>query len=114
MPVKFVFRCQICGCCPGPETQAALEAQVQDVFYGRYVDAGLERWLVWHGRGLLGPMRYACEEHRGDLTAYLRHHYGTLGSQPWKMGPYPRPLIGGGTIKRAQLGRYAGGSGFAI
>ena len=37
----------------------------------------------------LGPTRYACPEHRGDLTAYLREHYGTLGWQPWKMPPYP-------------------------
>lgn len=25
----------------------------------------------------------------GELTAYLREHYGTLGCQPWKMAPCP-------------------------
>ena len=39
--------------------------------------------------GPFGPTRYACAEHRGDLTAYLREHYGTLGWHPWKMPPYP-------------------------
>lgn len=114
MSVKLVFCCQFCGPRPGAETQRALEAQVQDVSFGRYVDAGLDRWLVWHGRGPLGPMRYACPGHRGELTAYLRHHYGSVAPQPWKMGPYQRPLVGGGTVKRAQLGRLGGGSGFAV
>ena len=48
------------------------------------------RWLVWHGRGPFGPIRYACPDHRGDLTAYLREHYGSIGWHPWKMPPYPR------------------------
>ena len=84
MPVKLIFTCQFCGCRPEPETQKALERQVQDVFFGRYVDAGPDRWLIWHGRGPLGPMRYACGMHRGELTAYLRHHYGSVAPMPWK------------------------------
>lgn len=114
MPVKLIFTCQFCGCRPEPETQKALERQVQDVYFGRYVDAGPDRWLIWHGRGPLGPMRYACGLHRGELTAYLRHHYGSVAPMPWNTGPYPRPLPGGGTVKRAQLGRLGGGSGFAV
>ena len=40
----------------------------------------------------LCPARYACEEHRGDLVAFLREHYGTLGFHPWKRPPYPHSL----------------------
>jgi len=85
---------------------------VSDVLFGQYVDAEPGRWLTWHGRGLLGPTRYACQQHRGELTAYLRHHYGTIGSHPWKMGPYPRPPKRAGTVKAAQASRL--GSGFAL
>ena len=47
------------------------------------------RLIFWHGRGLSGPPRYACREHRGDLVAFLREHYGTIGWHPWKRPPYP-------------------------
>jgi len=72
MPVVVVFECEICGCRPGPETQVALE-----------------RWLTWHGRGIYGRQCYACGEHRGELKALLREHYGTLGWHPWAQGPHP-------------------------
>lgn len=87
--------------------------QLEDAFFGLYVDAGPGRWLVWHGRGPLGPKRYACTEHRGELTAYLRFHYGTVAPNAWKMGPYPRPELRGGYARSADIGR-RGGSGFAI
>ena len=55
VPVAVVFRCEFCGCRPGPETQANLERQLLDLRHGEYVDAEPERWLVWHGRGIYGP-----------------------------------------------------------
>jgi len=113
MSVRSVFRCQFCSEPPDPETQAELERQQQHAFYGRYVDAGPGRWLVWHGHGLLGPKRYACGAHRGELTAYLRFHYATVGGQVWKMGPYPRPPPAAGNASSSQVSRM-GGSGFAI
>ena len=59
------------------------------MIWGAYEDAMPERWLIWHGRGLYGSARYACTEHRGDLVAFLREHYGTIGWHPWKRPPYP-------------------------
>jgi hypothetical protein len=76
--------------------------------FGEYLDAFPGRWLVWNGGGPLGPRRYACREHRGDLVAYLRYHYATVAAQVWKMPPYTqrwpdekRPNMGGsmGIIK---------------
>jgi hypothetical protein len=89
MPVLVVFRCEVCACRPGPETQASLERQLLDLRHGEYVDAEPERWLVWHGRGLYGRTMYACGEHRGELKALVRELYGTLGWHPWAMGPHP-------------------------
>ena len=89
MPVRVIFRCQFCAARPDGETQRSLEHQLRELVCGEYLDAMPGRWLVWHGHGPFGPTRYACPEHRGDLTAYLREHYGTLGWQPWKMPPYP-------------------------
>lgn len=89
MPVRVVFRCQFCAAAPDAATQRSLERQLRELVCGEYLDALPGRWLVWHGRGPFGPTRYACPEHRGELTAYLRVHYGTLGWHPWKMPPYP-------------------------
>jgi hypothetical protein len=89
VPVAVIFRCEICGRTPGPETQTALEQQLLDLRHGEYVDADPERWLSWHGRGIYGRTRYACGEHRGDLKAFLREEYGTLGWHPWAKGPHP-------------------------
>ena len=33
--------------------------------------------------------RQVAAWNRGDLTAYLRAHYGTVGWHPWKRPPYP-------------------------
>ena len=113
MPVKAVFRCQFCRARPDPATQNALEEQMQDAFFGTYVDAGPARWLVWHGHGPLGPTRYACGDHRGELTAYLRVHYASVGYQVWAMGPYPRPRPAAGNARASHISRM-GGSGFAV
>ena len=74
------------GASPDPQTQLALERQLLDLRHGEYVDADPGRWLTWHGRGMYGPQRYACGEHRGELKALLREHYGTLGWHPWAIG----------------------------
>jgi hypothetical protein len=89
MSVTVLFTCEICGCRPDGETQLALERQMLDLRHGEYVDADPGRWLTWHGRGIYGPHRYACGEHRGVLKALLREHYGTLGWHPWATGPHP-------------------------
>ena len=54
-----------------------------DLRHGEYVDADPGNWLTWFGRGMYGRTRYSCGEHRGDLKAELREHYGTLGWHPW-------------------------------
>jgi hypothetical protein len=89
MAVAVIFRCAFCEERPDPDTQRSLEEQMLDLRHGEYVDAEPGRWLTWHGRGLYGPIRYACGRHRGDLKAFLREHYGNLGGHPWKMGPHP-------------------------
>jgi hypothetical protein len=89
VPVVVVFRCEFCGRAPGVETRVNLERQLLDLRHGEYVDVEPERWLVWHGRGIYGPDRYACGDHRGELKASLREQYGTLGWHPWAMGPHP-------------------------
>jgi hypothetical protein len=89
MPVRMVFRCEFCDARPDDATQRTLEGQLRQAAFGEYLDAPPGRWLVWSGRGPLGPIRYACAEHRGDLVAYLREHYGTVAPNPWKRPPYP-------------------------
>jgi hypothetical protein len=88
MPVRVRFRCQFCDNAPDPETQLGLEHGLRELVFGEYLDVLPARWLVWHGRGPLGPTRYACADHRGDLVAYVREHYGTIARHPWKMPPY--------------------------
>ena len=103
MAVVVVFRCDICGARPDPETQCSLEHQLLDLRHGEYVDAEPGRWLTWHGRGIYGPHRYACGEHRGELKALLREHYGTLGGTP---GRSARPWAGRrGTDRARRLSR---------
>lgn len=87
--MKVLFRCEICGCAPGADTQRNLERQLLDLRHGEYVDAEPERWLVWHGRGIYGANRYSCGDHRGELKALLREQYGLLGWHPWAKGPHP-------------------------
>jgi hypothetical protein len=88
MPVRLRFRCQFCEVEPDGATQLSLERGVRELVFGEYLDALPGRWLTWHGRGPLGPTRYACETHRGELVAYVREHYGTIAWHPWKRPPY--------------------------
>jgi hypothetical protein len=39
VPVCVVFRCDVCGCPPDPETSADLVRQLLDLRHGEYVDA---------------------------------------------------------------------------
>jgi len=110
MPVRVVFRCEFCSALPDPETYADLERQLLDLRSGEYVDAEPGRWLTWHGRGIYGRTLYACAEHRGELKAQLREHYGTVGDRVWSMGPHPWAGRRG-TDRARRLAR--GGGGFA-
>jgi hypothetical protein len=92
MPVSLRFRCQFCDAQPDPLTQISLITSMRQMTFGEYQDALPGRWLIFHARGPFGPTRYACEEHRGDLVAYLREHYGAVGSQVWRRPPYPSSL----------------------
>ena len=40
-------------------------------------------------RGIYGPNRYSCGNHRGELKALMREQYGMLGWHPWAKGPHP-------------------------
>ncbi len=111
MPVKPVFRCEVCAAEPDAATQLSLVAQILDLRHGEYVDAEPGRWLTWHGRGLYGPVRYACGAHRGDLKAALREAYGTVGPHTWAMGPHP--WTGPAGTDRARRLLRAGRGGFA-
>lgn len=112
MTVAIVFTCEFCRTRPDRETQIALVDQMLDMRHGEYVDAEPGRWLSWHGRGLYGPNRYACGDHRGELKALLREHYGTLGWHPWAMGPHP--WAGRRGSARARRLARAGGSSFGV
>jgi hypothetical protein len=102
--VRLLFRCDICGGVPREPTRESLERQLLHHRFGEYVDAGPERWLVWHGRGLYGRTLYACGKHRGELKALVREHYGTIGPHPWSMRTYPseRPPDAASARRRAQ------------
>lgn len=89
LPTRIIFRCQFCTTVPDEETQLTLEHGLRELIFGEYLDVPPGGWLTWHGGGPLGPRRYACKQHRGELTAYLREHYGTIAPNPWAMGPYP-------------------------
>lgn len=89
MPTRVVFRCEFCRAQPDPLTQLALERGIRELAFGEYLEVPPGHWLVWLGGGPLGPRQYACAAHRGDLTAYLREHYGTIAPNPWKRPPYP-------------------------
>lgn len=90
MSVRPIFRCQFCESAPDADTQASLEQQLRAELFVEYLDAPPSNWLTWPGRGLFGPTRYACPEHRGELEGYLRAHYGSIGPFPWERGPHRR------------------------
>jgi hypothetical protein len=108
VPTRLIFRCQFCDALPDSESQRALERQLRELVFGEYLDILPGRWLAWHGRGPLGPTRYACPEHRGDLTAYVREHYGTIAPHPWKMPPYPTTLRSADTARAIDQGGLSG------
>ncbi len=87
MSVRLVFRCDFCGAEPDPQTYESLVSQQSLLLHGTYLDADPGHWLVWHGRGVYGRHMYACAEHRAELKAYLRRHYG--GWHVWAEGPHP-------------------------
>jgi hypothetical protein len=97
MSVSFIFRCQFCSERPDPLTQLSLTSAMRESTWGAYQDALPGRWLFFHGRGLYGPARYACPDHRGELVAFLRVHYGSIGFHVWKRPPYPSSLAHAGT-----------------
>ncbi len=87
MPSRLIFRCQFCDAVPDDETHASLSAQLRAQLFGEYLDAMPGGWLTFTGNGICGPARYACFEHRDDLTTYVRKHYGTVAWQTKKTGP---------------------------
>jgi hypothetical protein len=104
VPTRLIFRCQFCDAVPDASTQRTLERGCRELLFGEYLDAPPGRWLEWHGGGPLGPRRYACAQHRGDLVAYLRNHYGTVAPNPWKMPPYPTTLRSTDTERAIRMG----------
>jgi hypothetical protein len=104
MPVRVVFRCQTCGAAPDVATQRALERSLRELGFGEYLEVSPGRWLVWLGGGPLGPRQYACSRHRGELTADVREHYGTLAAHPWKRPPYPTTLRSADTERAIRAG----------
>jgi hypothetical protein len=104
MPSRIIFRCQFCDARPDSDTQRTLERQLRELAFGEYVDVRPGGWLTWHGGGPLGPRRYACNDHRGELTAYLREHYGTVAPHPWKRPPYPSSVRTGDTERAIRQG----------
>ena len=98
MPVIVVFRCEICGARPDPETQTSLERQLLDLRHGEYVDAEPGRWLTWHGRGMYGPQRYACGEH---AVSSRRWCASTTARSAGIRGPWGRTRGRGGAAPTA-------------
>lgn len=89
LPTRVIFRCDFCDAAPDADTQRMLEHGLRELAFGQYVEVPPGHWLAWLGGGPLGPRRYSCAAHRGELTAYLREHYGTIAPHPWKRPPYP-------------------------
>lgn len=100
MPCRLIFRCEFCDARPDDDTQRSLEEGLSLLLFGTYVDAEPGNWLVWHGRGIYGPQRYACPAHREELKARLRKHYGSVGPHPFAEGPHPA-----GWLRRESLQR---------
>jgi hypothetical protein len=98
MSVRLRFACEYCNALPDPDTQRSLRGQLHDRGSAAYLDAMPGRWLVWRGGGPLGPRRYACAEHRGELTAHLRQHYAAIHSCVWQMPPYAQVAPAGDAI----------------
>jgi hypothetical protein len=104
VPSRLVFRCEYCGVRAEGATERGLEAQLQELLFGEYLDSEPGHWLTWTGNGIYGRARYACREHRGELKAEIREAYGTLGWHPWAMGPHPPSHRRGRVSARRALG----------
>jgi hypothetical protein len=63
---------------------------VRGELFGEYLHTMPGGWLVWTGRGILGPVRHACLAHRDDLMEHVRRHYGTVAWQAKRTGPFRR------------------------
>ncbi len=92
MPASLRFRCQFCDEPPDPLTHISLMTAMRETTFGEYQDALPGRCLVFRGRGLLGPPRYARAAPRGDLVAFLRERYDAAGGQVWRRPRYPSSL----------------------
>lgn len=90
MTTRLRFACDFCAARPDELTQGSLLRTLRDAGSAPFVDALPGRWLVWRGGGGLGPRRYACAAHRGELTAYLRRHYAGINACVWQRPPYPQ------------------------
>lgn len=89
MAVRLLFRCERCDALPDRDTQRVLQGELRDRGVGEYIDAQPGGWLIWTAGGALGSKRYACPQHRVDLTNDLRAHYrGCPGV--WRTEPYRR------------------------
>ena len=104
VPSRLIFRCEYCGVRAEGATERALEAQLQEFLFGEYLDVEPGHWLHWTGNGIYGRAQYACGDHRGELMAALRESYGTLGGNPWAMGPHPVNYRRGRVAARRALG----------
>lgn len=82
MSVRLRFKCQFCSAEPDAATRASLEDELLDFEWGRFSDAEPGGWLVWHGRGIYGPSRYACGGCRIELRNFVRKHYSSVGWHP--------------------------------
>lgn len=108
LPARIVFRCEVCAVRPDPLTQISLEGTLRELAFGEYIDAPPGGWLVWTGSGPLGPRRYACDAHRGELTAFLREHYGSIAPNPWRRPPYPTSVRTADTERAIRNGGLSG------
>jgi hypothetical protein len=114
MPIRVVFRCDTCGVSPDGPTQRTLERSLRELAFGEYLEIPPGRWLLWLGGGPLGPRRYACASHRGELTADMRDHYGTIAAHPWKRPPYPTTLRSADTERAIRAGGLTARSRWAL
>ena len=103
MPSRLIFRCEYCSERAEGTTERGLEATLQELLFGEYLDVQPGNWLAWSGNGIYGRARYACGEHRGELKADLREAYGTLGWHPWAMGPHTPSYRRGRVAARRRL-----------
>ncbi len=103
MSARLRFACEFCRARPDEETQRSLTRTLRCADGPPLLDALPGRWLVWRGGGALGPRRYACARHRGDLTGYLRLHYAGINACVWQRPPHPQVWPDGARRPPAQV-----------